>query len=221
MKPLLLSALFSLPLALVGQIVVGQSGVGQDTPPKTYSDSLFTPGVDPEHASPLTAKENLRIHLLRGVGPRSLAFDALAAGLNQWKDDPGKWGRGADGYAKRFGSEAGRNGVREGIGFGLDAALHTDPRIYRSSHTNFTGRFVDAISQVVVARTDSGHRTFAVANVSSAFAAGQIQTLWMPPNDAHVKDGLVNAGVMLMGDAIRDVAREFWPDVRRKLHHGE
>jgi len=206
MKPLLLAALLSFPLTLAGQ---------------TYSDSLFVPGMDPEHVTPLTGQENFMIHLKRAIGPRALAFDALAAGLNQWKDDPGSWGRDADGFAKRFGSEAGRNGVREGIGFGLDAALHTDPRIYRSTHTGFTGRFLDAISQVVVARKDSGGHTFAVSNVASAFAAGQIQTVWMPRNDAHVKDGLVDAGVMLMGDAIRDVAREFWPDVHRKLHHGE
>src|SRR5665213_4638714 len=107
MKPLLLSALFSLPLALVGQSVAGRGVAGQTLVGQTYSDSRFAPEFEREHLSPLTAKENFKIHLLRGIGPRSLAFDAFTAGLDQWKDDPGKWGRGADGFAKRFGSQAG------------------------------------------------------------------------------------------------------------------
>jgi hypothetical protein len=205
MRPLLIAGLFLIP----GALLTGQ----------TYSDSIFLKGADPAHTDPLTLEENFKIHIKRAIGPRSLLADSFSAGLNQWKNDPGSWGRGADGYAKRFGSQAGRNCVRDMIGFGADAALHTDPRIYRSTHTDFKGRLLDALSQVVIARTDSGHKTFAVANVGGAFAAGQIQTIWMPANDAHVKDGLTNAGVMLMGDAIRDVTKEFWPDVWHKLHH--
>jgi len=70
---------------------------------------------------------------------------------------------------------------------------------------------------MVIARTDSGREVPAITNASSASAAGQIQTIWMPPNDAHVKDGLVDAGVMLLGDACRNVAREFRADIRRKF----
>jgi hypothetical protein len=205
MKPLFLAVLVLSPVALIAQ---------------TYTDSIFKAAPDPNNTESLTVEENLHIHLMRAIGPRSLLGDVFAAGLNQWKNDPGSWGRDADGFAKRFGSQAGRNGVREALGFGLDAALHTDPRIYRSTRTSFKGRLFDSLSQVVITRTDSGGHTFAVANVGSAFVAGQVQTIWMPANDSHVKDGLVDAGVMLLGDATRNVFREFWPDIRRKLHHG-
>jgi hypothetical protein len=205
MKPLFLVALFVLPSTLAAQ---------------KYNDSMFTYGLIQGGAEPLTLSENAKIHAMRGIGPRSLLADSLTAGLNQWKNSPGAWGRGADGYAKRFGSQAARNGVREALGFGMDAALHTDPRIYRSSHTGTGRRLMDALSQVVVARTDSGRHVPAIANVGSALMAGQIQTIWMPANEARVQDGLQYAGVMLLGDAIRDVTREFWPDIRRKLHHG-
>jgi hypothetical protein len=167
----------------------------------------------------LTAEQNLKIHLHRVIGPESLLSDALSAGLNELRNDPGAWTRDGDGYAKRFGSQAGRNGVREMLGFGLDSALHTDPRVYRSTHTHFLGRLCDALSQVVITRTDSGGRAPAIANVASAFAAGQIQTIWMPANDAHVRDGLVSGGIMLLGDASRNVMREFWPDIERKFGH--
>jgi hypothetical protein len=191
----------------------------QTDTPRVYNESIFEPGADPLHALPLTHAEDFKIRVLRVVRPEALLFDGVSAALNEIKNDPGAWGRGPDGWAKRFGSQAGRSGVREMLGFGLDTALHTDPRHYRSTHTGFGGRLFGALSQVVVTRTESGSHAPAIANVASAFAAGQIQTIWMPANDAHFRDGLVDAGVMLLGDAARDVAREFWPDVRRKLKH--
>ena len=204
MRPLLFAAIFLLPVTLSAQ---------------GYKESMFMPGLDPNHASSLTEKEKLQIRAWRIVRPESLLFDGISAGLNEWKNDPGSWGRDADGVAKRFGSAVGRSGVREMTGFGLDAILHTDPRAYRSTHTKFGPRLADALSQVVITHTDSGGRAPAFATVGSAFAAGQIQTVWMPANDAHVKDGLVSAGVILLGDAARNVLREFWPDIHRKLHH--
>jgi hypothetical protein len=205
MKPLLVTAILLLPTALAAQ---------------AYKESMFSPGLDPNHSTSLTEKEKLEIRTWRIVRPEALLFDGISAGLDEWKNDPGSWGRDADGVAKRFGSAFGRSGVREMTGFGLDAILHTDPRVYRSTHTNFSGRLFDALSQVVITHTDSGGRAPAFATVGSAFAAGQIQTIWMPANDAHVKDGLVSAGVLLMGDAARNVIREFWPEIQRKLHHG-
>jgi hypothetical protein len=209
MKSLLLALFLVLPIS-----VSGQTGAS-----RLYNESVFEPGADPLHALPITREEDFKIRVLRVVRPEAFLFDGLSAGLNEIKNDPGAWTRGPDGFAKRFGSEAGRSGVREMLGFGLDTALHTDPRLYRSTHTGFRRRLFDALSQVVVTRTESGGHAPAIANVGSAFAAGQIQTIWMPANDAHFRDGLVDAGVMLMGDAARDVAREFWPDIRRKLKH--
>jgi hypothetical protein len=204
MRPLFVTAILLFPTALAAQ---------------AYKESIFLPGLDPAHVTSLSEKEKLQIRAWRIVRPESLLFDGISTGLNEWKNDPGAWGRDADGAAKRFGSALGRSGLREMTGFGLDAVLHTDPRIYRSTHANFSGRLFDALSQVVVTHTDSGGRAPALATVGSAFAAGQIQTLWMPANDAHVKDGLASAGVILMGDAARNVIREFWPDINRKLHH--
>ena len=209
MKSLFLALLLLPPLSVSAQTDA----------PKAYSESIFEPGADPLHALPLTREEDFQIRVLRVVRPEALLFDGLSAGLNEIKNDPGAWTRGPEGFAKRFGSEAGRSGVREMLGFGLDAALHSDPRHYRSIHSGFRRRLFDALSEVVVTRTESGGHAPAIANVGSAFAAGQIQTIWMPANDAHFRDGLVDAGVMLLGDAARDVAREFWPDVRRKLKH--
>ena len=123
------------------------------------------------------------------------------------------------GIRQAYASSVGRGIVRETVSSGGDAIFKTDPRIYQSDSTGFAPRLRDALVQVIVARTDSGKRVPAFANVGSAFAAGQVSTLWLPRNDAHFSDGLVYAGVMLLGDAGRNVFREFWPDVRRKLHH--
>jgi hypothetical protein len=187
-----------------------------------YKESLLAPGLDPlkvDMGDPLTNRDKLRFHVFRAIGNEALAFDIVSAGFDQWRDTPPEWGRGAEGYAKRFGAQAGSKAVREMMGFGMDAVMHKDPRFYRSTKSNVVGRLGDALSQVLIARTDSGKHVFAVSNVSTAFAAGGIQTLWMPRRQANVGDGLVNGSLFLMGDAARDVFREFWPDVRHKVLH--
>ncbi len=185
---------------------------------QSYSDSIFLPG-ETAPAPPIGLGKKISIHATRAIGPRSLTASLFVAGINQWKDSPGEWGHGWDGYGKRYGSSVGRSVVREAVAAGGDGAFKTDPRTYKSASKKMMPRLRDALMQVVVTRTDSGKRVPAFANVGSAFAAGQIETLWLPRGDAHFSDGLTYAGVMLLGDAGRNVFKEFWPDVRRKFRH--
>lgn len=183
-----------------------------------YVDSPFALGVDPGKITPLDLSGKLKIHALRAGSPRVLATYLFVSGFDQIKNSPGEWGRGADGYGKRYASNVGRNGIREVIAFGLDGALKSDPRFYRSAKTSFSGRLGDAMLQTILVRSDSGRRVPAVAGLASAFAAGQISRIWLPTRDATFGDGAVYGASLLGSDFGRNVIREFWPDVKRKFH---
>ncbi len=205
---LLSLAIFLFPLLLEGQAAVE----------RPYNDSLFAPGAA-EGSDPVGVPMKLKIYGKRVVAPRVLISTLFAAGLQQYENTPGKWGRGADGYAKRYGTDLARVAIRDTFAFGVDSAFHLDPRFYRApDSTSASGRLKHALVQVLIAHTDSGGRSFAYGTVAGAFVAGEAGTLWMPRrSDGKFGDGLVYAGLLLAGDAGRNVFREFWPSVHRKL----
>ena len=183
-----------------------------------YHDGLFALGA-PDDAPALDVEGKLRIHAKRIIAPRVLIGTLFTAGLKQVENSPGQWGRGADGFGKRYGTDLGRIAIRETLAFGIDSAVHLDPRFFRAPEgSSTTTRLHSALAQVLIAHTDSGGRNFAYGGVISAFAAGEAGSLWLPRrSDGRFGDGLVYAGILLAGDAGRNVVREFWPDIRRKL----
>ncbi len=190
-------------------------------PGDRYHDGLLDPGAT--HADPpMSVEGKFRLYGKRIVSPSAVIGAALSAGLNEATNSPGDYGRTWEGYGKRFGTAYARIGIRNTIAFGLDSALHIDPRFYRSPDGASAGsRFFHAASQAVIAHKDGGgERTFAYGSVIGAFAAGQATALWLPRRtDGKVGDGLVNAGLQLFTNAGRNVFREFWPDIRRKIRH--
>ncbi len=75
------------------------------------------------------------------------------------------------------------------------------------------------MSRVLVARGDNGQAQFNISKVAGAVSAGLISTRWYQPPDDTVGRGFGRAGVSLAVSAVTNVLREFWPDIRRKLHH--
>lgn len=185
-----------------------------------YRDGLFDQGA-PDDAPPIDVQEKLRIHAVRIIGPRVFIGTALTAGLKQIENSPGKYGRTWEGYGKRYGTDYARIAIRETLAFGIDSAAHLDPRYFRAPDGRSNrSRLKHAVMQVVIAHTDSGGRNFAYGTVLSAFAAGEAGSLWLPrQSDGRFGDGLVYGGLVLAGDVGRNVMREFWPDIRRKILH--
>ncbi|MCU1263334.1 MAG: hypothetical protein JWO80_6219 [Bryobacterales bacterium] len=207
-----------LPVLLLFPVVISaQALLPQSTQPQThYRDTVFSPGTE-EGSPALGAREKFDIHAYRMGAPRVFAGYLFVAGLQQMQNSPGQWGRGFDGFAKRYGTDLGVNAMREGFSYGLDTVTHEDPRFFRSEKTGVGPRMKDALLQVLVAHTDSGGRNFAYGNVLSAYGSSEIATNWLPSRHDSVGDGMIYGTLLLAGDAGRNAFREFWPDIRRKL----
>src|ERR1035437_613368 len=76
----------------------------------------------------LDLKAKLSFHADSVFSPWALAGSAAYAGILQAFDTPHVWGQGAGGYGKRFASTVGGSAVHGALAFGLDSALHQDPR---------------------------------------------------------------------------------------------
>src|ERR1700724_1090735 len=93
----------------------------------------------------LTVGEKFKYHGMKMVEPAAWLRFGVAAAFDQLRNDPTEWMQGAEGYGKRYGSAAGTNALRHMIGFGLDSALHEDPRFIRSEKTGFGPRLKSAL----------------------------------------------------------------------------
>jgi hypothetical protein len=166
---------------------------------------------------PDTWQSKLSFHASAAYGPLPLAGTAAYSGFLQEINFPREWGQGASGYGKRLGSELAYAGVRNTIGFALDATLHEDPRYYHSTDTGFWRRTKHAFRGTILTRTDAGGETFSWWRFGSAYGATYISNQWYPDRVNTVALDLTQGSTQIGFDFLANMGAEFWPDVKKKV----
>ena len=143
------------------------------------------------------------------MGPQSLLYTGISAGINQWRDNPEEWEQGASGYGKRYASSFGRNMIQQTVVYGLDSAMGLDTGFRKSQRKGFFPRMKDALAENITSRTRTGKRVFSVARVSGVYASAIISSETWHPSSYDYKDGL-RSGTrsLLMGFGL-NLVREF------------
>jgi hypothetical protein len=141
----------------------------------------------------------------------------LFSTLYQLEDQNPSFGQGMKGYAKRYGTAYGDqmigNMMTEGI---MPSLLHEDPRYFRRGVGTKKSRFAYALTRIFVTRTDSGGRRFNFSEVVGNAGAVAISNAYYP-DTRNFSDNIQKLGIQLATDAFSQVAKEFWPDIKRKL----
>lgn len=165
----------------------------------------------------LDVSGKLSYHVERTFGPGSLALSGVKAAYSQMTDSPTEWGQGSNGYGRRVGSSIASSGIRAVLAFGLDSALHQDPRYFRSDSRGFWPRTKHALRGTVLTRTDSGGETLSTWRIGSAYGAAFISEQWFPDRYHTVRHGFVGGSTRLGFDLAKNVFAEFWPDIKKKI----
>jgi len=161
----------------------------------------------------------LRFHANSAYGLQGLVASATYAGYLQEIDSPREWGQGGVGYGRRLASTLAYSGVRNVLGFGLDSALHQDPRYYRLGGDRLWRRVSHAIRGTILTRTDSGGETFATWRFGSAYSAAFLSNQWRPDRVNTTKLSLAQGSTQIAFDLAVNLGSEFWPDVKNKMLH--
>jgi len=90
------------------------------------------------------------------------------------KSIPRRNGTGRVAYARRLASTAACSGIHSALAFGLDSALHEDPRYFRSAGGSFWRRTGHAFRGVILTHTDHGTETFSFWRFGSAYGAAYV-----------------------------------------------
>jgi hypothetical protein len=168
-------------------------------------------------ADALDWKGKLHFHAETTYGPWAIAGFAAYAGLLQEINSPAEWGQGAGAYGERFASTAAWSGIHSTLAFGLDTALHQDPRYYRSHSTGFWRRTAHAFRGTILTRTDSGGETVSTWRIGSAYGAAYLSNLWYPDRLDTVRLGFLQGTLSLGFGFAGNMGAEFWPDLKKVL----
>lgn len=183
-------------------------------------DRLVVPdGVVERDMNPIGWGGKLRYHAVSAYGPAALAGAAVYDGFLQGIDFPREWGHGGLGYSKRLASTLAYSGVRNLLGFGLDSALHQDPRYYRCTERGAWRRTKHAFHETIFTHRDSGGETLATWRLGSAYGAAFISNEWYPDRVNTVALGFSQGSTQIGFDLLSNLGSEFWPDIKRKLLH--
>jgi hypothetical protein len=172
------------------------------------------------HVPPMTAKQKFQVAARSSFDYVQYPWYAVLAGISQAQNSEPGYGQGAEGYAKRYGSEF-ADGTIENfmVNAVVPSLIRTDPRYYQLGKGGFVRRTGYALSRLVITRTDSGHNTFNFGEIGGSFAAAAISTYsYHPESDKTLSNTASVWGTQVGYDAIRIVLNEFWPDIRRKFH---
>lgn len=167
----------------------------------------------------ITAKQKMTIAYKDSFDWPVYPTAALFATLYQLENQNPSFGQGMAGYAKRFATAYGDqmigNMMTEGI---VPSVLHEDPRYFRLGEGSKKSRLWYALTRIVVDKKDSGRTSFNFSEWGGNALATAISNAYYP-DGRDVKDNLQKWFIACGTDAFSNVLKEFWPDVKKKLHH--
>ena len=165
----------------------------------------------------LTARQKLHIASQDSFDYPTVILAGAFAGLGQWTGQQPSFGQGLKGYAHRlvtnYADQSLGNILTEGV---FPSLLHEDPRYFRRGTGTIVSRAGYALSRVLVTHKDSGGRRFNYSEWLGNAGAVAISNAYYPDSRTPLDNGtklLMQVGT----DAVSQVLKEFWPDIKHKL----
>ncbi len=150
--------------------------------------------------------------------PFTWGFTAVQAGIQQMSNSPKEYKQGLVGYSKRYGADFTDAFTNELFTVGVfPALLREDPRYFRSGSGGGLRRTGYAISRVLVARSDSGRHRPNYSEFLGNFTSGAISSAYYPKSQRGFSDIGSRAGFQIGYDALFNIVKEFYPDIKRKF----
>ena len=163
----------------------------------------------------LTNKQKLTIGFKDSTDWPPYITGGLFAGISQLNNSNPSFGQGLKGYAKRYAASVADqdigNMMTESI---MPILLHEDPRFFRKAHGSVKSRIFYAASRVVVTKGNSGNWQFNAAEFLGNGVVASIGNIYYP-DDKGFSATMQRMFTQIATDAISQVAKEFWPDLKR------
>ncbi len=169
--------------------------------------------------TPITVKQKFIIGSKDSFDYPLVLLAGAFAGLGQLTNQHPAFGQGLAGFGRRIGTgyadQAIGNMMTESI---FPSILREDPRYFRRGTGSPMSRTWYALTRVMVTRTDSGGTRFNFSEWVGNATGVAISNAYYP--DDHSVGANVGKLCQQVGtDAISQVLKEFWPDVKHWMFH--
>ncbi len=193
----------------------------QQQPPDRIFGVLpnFTTVEDFKSVPPITNKATFRMAAQNSFDPYVFPFVGVVAAVAQTQNQEKSWGQGGAGYGRRFAAALADNSIGSFLTTAIAPTLfQQDPRYFQLGEGSVWRRVGYAASRSVITRSRSGQRQFNYSEIGGNAAAAAISNAYYPSEGRSLSDTLTRWGTQVMWDTLSNELKEFWPDIRRKLH---
>jgi hypothetical protein len=171
--------------------------------------------------APMTAKQKFALATRDAFDPMAFVVSGMYAGVGLAVNQNEQWGHGISGYGKRYAAA-----VADQIqsSYFQDALVpvmfHQDPRYFRMAYGPAKKRLWYAVSRTFVTRSDAGTTQINASEFVGNAMQYALSTAYYPAESRNAEDVSTKYFIQFGTDALFNVAKEFWPDIRRKFFHG-
>jgi hypothetical protein len=171
------------------------------------------------HVPPLTTAEKFKVTVRGSFDLEPFIWYAALAGIGQAQNSPPSYRQGAAGYARRYAADFADSTIENFMTKAIfPSLLREDPRYFQLGQGGFWRRTGYAVSRIFVTRTDSGHDRFNFSEIAGAAAAAGMSIGYHGTGERNLPNAMSTWGTQVGYDFLWALAKEFWPDVRRKVN---
>ena len=150
----------------------------------------------------------------------SIFIPAALAGYSMATKATPEFGGGASGYGQYFWHAAvDQTSENYMVEFVVPVLTREDTRYYTLGRGGFFKRTGYALSRAVITRSDAQNEVINISEIAGAGAAAGLSTLYYPSRERSFANVGTEWGIDIGIDAASFVAKEFWPDINRRLFH--
>ncbi|HEY3707132.1 MAG TPA: carboxypeptidase-like regulatory domain-containing protein [Terracidiphilus sp.] len=162
------------------------------------------------NAPPMQAKQKFKLSVHAMFDPTAFVIIAGVAGAEQYKDVYPGFGRGWEGYGKRYGATFANHVSDQFFAHALYASIfHQDPRYFYKGKGSVSSRALYAMSAAVIARGDDGRWKPNYSSVLGKLTSGALSNLYFPESDRGANLVFFNAMTEIGSDAVENLLEEF------------
>jgi hypothetical protein len=165
--------------------------------------------------APMTAAQKFQLGWKTITDPVAFIDAGVGAGFEQWHNKYPEFGRGMEGYGKRFGAQYADyvSGMMVGHVV-MQSIFRQDPRYFYKGTGSVRSRALYAIGTAFVRKGDNGRWQPAYSDVLGGIAASEISTLYYPASSRRGRRMIDDVMLGFGGRAVHNLLHEF---VLRKI----
>lgn len=168
----------------------------------------------------LSAKTKFKLSAKTMTDPITVSFIAVIALMGQARNSDPSYGQGFKGYDKRYATFYADTGIGTLMTTSVfPTLLHQDPRYFQLGTGSTLHRVMYSVSRIFVTRADSGETQFNYSEILGNAVAAGVSSSYHPQNQRTLGNTMNTWGTSIMLNTVCNVAKEFWPDIRGKIHN--